>query len=581
MKKAIFFITFIPHFLYAQSRNEQVRQLNTIIDYMDESSRINLELYWDIKQFAEGYQHSSSPKKNNNYWYTHANPTMRVGPINDADLYPEMHPDAEKLVVDFEFILYPYLQVRENMNKLMATHFFDRKDSLKQALIGFKSTMDSLVILHRSLYEYVVNKSYLADPDFTTALHTISQVSHILDTYHARADVLYENLLHCYQALPVPATQKRMVKAEAEAAVIMHLLDGWEAYLYKGDVSHNKEIDSLVRTNNTASLARDSAIFYGTYGYDSPTNGAMPDTRYRTFFESMPSTLYWYVKDKLQYPEYMKKSDIDYNEFVLRTNSVIEDYDDLIECADGKQLSVNIDYSMKMATQVGADTSQHVMLQFPRWGYLFHFIKNKEEEKQPVQEEKKDTVAVSEHQQLINKSLPHHMVFLLDVSASMHDPGKLDLLKEGAKYLVSLQRKADHISLLTFSTHSHTLLKNIACDQKENIYSKIDELQAKGASNASDGIRNSYNIADSSLIKNGKNKIILVTDGKFQLDTDAAKLLDGFKKKNIELVILLINTKDDPTLDKEFEKMSRKGNGRYYKVVNKTVEDILIKEAAD
>jgi Ca-activated chloride channel family protein len=125
-------------------------------------------------------------------------------------------------------------------------------------------------------------------------------------------------------------------------------------------------------------------------------------------------------------------------------------------------------------------------------------------------------------------------------------------------------------------------LRDVACDQKTKINLKIEELQAHGATNASDGIRHAFEIADSNKIVDGKSKIILVTDGKFQLDAQATKLLGGFKKKSHELIILLIGAKeDDPEIDKYFEKISKKGNGRYYKVDTKNLEEVLIKEASD
>jgi hypothetical protein len=365
--------------------------------------------------------------------------------------------------------------------------------------------------------------------------------------------------------------------AKAELDTTLNLVKNWETDLYAA-TANTPVYDTRLRTYNQASLAKDSILLFGTYGYGISSNGAMVHSRYRTFFEMIQPTLYWYAKDTYQYPPYMTRRDIDYNEFVDRTHMLIEDYNDYIECADGKQLAANLDYSMKMAAQIGIDTNQYVLLKQRRWGYLFHFVQT-QLPKDTVKEIKQDTVLTG-HQQLINTSLPHHMVFLLDISASMHDPGKLDLLKSGAKYLVSLQRKQDHISLLSFSTHSHTLLRNVACNQKENIYTRIDELQAKGASNASEGIRHAYDLADSNLIADGKNKIILVTDGKFQLDGNATRLLTQFKKKKIELVIFLVG-EGSPTLARDFEKMAQKGNGRFYQVDAKTVEDILVKEASD
>jgi hypothetical protein len=574
----LLFMGILRSVVYAQSRNAQVRQFNTMVDYMDESSRINRELYWDIKQFAEGYVHSTQPKRNDNYWWTHSRAGAAVGPFDaDRGRFPELHVDERGMVSDFEFVLYPYLVARETMDQLLSTSFFGKKTELKTAFLNFKMNMDSLVILHRSLYEYVNTKNYLTDPDLKIARSIMDQTSRILDSYYVHANTLYLELEREYATLPVLKTQKRVLVAKTELDTTLNLVKNWEKDLY-ADQANTPLYDTRLRQYNQASLAKDSFLLFGTYGYGISNNGAMVHSRYRTFFEMIQPTLYWYAKDTYHYPAYMTKRDINYNEFVDRTHMLVEDYNDFIECADGKQASANLDYSMKMAAQIGIDTNQYVLLQQRRWGYLFHFVQP-DLPKDTVHEVKKDSV-ISEHQQLINVSLPHHMVFLLDISASMHDPGKLDLLKAGAKYLVGLQRQQDHISLLTFSTHSHTLLRNVACNQKENIYNRIDELQAKGASNASEGVRHAFDIADSNLIANGKNKIILVTDGKFQLDGNASLLLGQFKKKKLELVIFLVGD-GNPTLARDFEKIAKKGNGRFYQVDAKTVEDILVKEASD
>lgn len=583
MKRIFLLLVFSTLLVSAQSRNTTVRQLNSIIDFMDESSRINRTLYWDIKQFSEGYIHSSRPKRNDNYWWTQSRKDGRVGPFDkDKGRFLELHVDDEGMVSDFEFELYPVLVERENIDKLLAGKFFNDKPDIKKSLLDFKSMMDSLIVLHRTLYEYVGAKTYLNDTEFKTALSIIDQTSKILDSYYDRAKILTTSIETYYKTLPVLKTQKKITTALIELDQCKDHINKWADELY-GGINNTSTNDQILHSLNDVSLAKDSILLFSTYGYGVENNGAMPHTRYTIFYGMMKSTLYWYAKDKFQYPKFMTKRDVDYNEFVDRIHMDVEDYNDFIECADGKQLSENMDYSMKMAAGIGVDTNQNVQLKWPRKSYLFHFVKpedEKHDETVTINEVKTDTAVVTVHQQMINNSLPHHMVFLLDISASMHDPGKLDLLKGGAKYLVSLQRNKDHISLLTFSTHSHTLLRNVACDQKENIYKKIEELQAKGASNASDGIRNSFGIADSNKLTDGKNKIILVTDGKFQLDASATKLLGSFKKKNIELIIFLVG-KDDPTIEKDFGKIAKKGNGRFYKVDAKTLEDILVKEASD
>ncbi len=580
MKKLIILFFFFPVLLYSQSKNTTVRQLNSIIDYMDESSRINRQLYADIKQFAEGYIHSSRPKRNDNYWWTHSRQDGRVGPFDkDKGRFPELHVDDQGMVSDFEFELYPVLVERENIDKLLATNFFGDKTDLKKSLLDFKLMMDSLIVLHRTLYDYVGAKTYLNDTEFKIALSIIDQTSKMLDSYYIRGVSLTTSIETYYKTLPVLKTQKKITTAIIELDQCKDHINKWADELY-GSINNTPTNDQTLHALNDVSLAKDSILLSTTYGFGVENNGAMPHTRYTIFYGMMKSTLYWYAKDKFSYPKFMTKRDVDYNEFVDRIRLDVEDYNDFMECADGKQVCENMDYSMKMAAGIGVDTNQNVQLKWPRKGYLFHFVKQEEEKHDVIIEVKKDTL-VTEHQQLINNSSPHHMVFLLDISASMNDVGKLDLLKDGTKYLVSLQRNSDHISLLTFSTHSHTLLRNVSCDQKNKINEKINELHAHGATNASDGVKNAFGIADSNIITTGKNKIILVTDGKFQLDGAALKLLNSFKKKNIELIIFLVGSKDDPTLAKDFDKMAKKGNGRFYAISTTTIQDILIKEASD
>ena len=570
-----------PVCMQAQSRNTNVRQLNSIIDYMDASSRINLFLYWDIQQFAEGYLHSSALKHNDNFWWTHSRPGGRIGPFTeDKGRFPELHVDNEGMISDFEYELYPVLVERENVTQLLVGKFFNDKPAVKNALTEFKSTMDSLIVLHRKLYDYVSATSYKTDTEFKTALSIIDQTSQILDSYYVRANALYASLESYYKTLPVLKTQQKIITAKTELDLCKDHINNWANELYN-NINNTPENDRILHQLNDASLSKDSILFYTTYGYGVSNNGAMPHTRYTTFYGMMKSTLYWYAKDKLHYPSFMTKRDIDYNEFVDRIHLDVEDYNDFIECSDGKQLSGNMDYSMKMAARIGVDTNQNVQLKWPRKSYLFHFVQEETiTQSDTILVVVKDTLVTS-HQQLINNAAPHHMVFLLDVSASMNESGKLDLLKDGAKYLVKLQRSSDRISLLTFSEHSQTLLHNVPCDEKDAINHQINKLHTHGSTNADEGIRAAFEIADSNLIVSGSNKIILVTDGKFVLVAKTQKLLKRFQQENIELVILLIGSTENPSLSAELDKLAKKGNGRFYAVNAETLHDVLIKEAVD
>jgi len=345
------------------------------------------------------------------------------------------------------------------------------------------------------------------------------------------------------------------------------------------DTTKSFEHDRLIRELNEKGRALDSIYLYRTYGYENNYHGSMPHTRYLDYYTNMGSTLFWYVKNRYFFPRYMPRRNIWYNEYIDRYNSVVEYYNTFIECTDGHQLAENMEYSLKMAARLGVDTSRNVLLKVPRMGYQFELLEVKKETEQVVENlpEAIDSTEL-EYRRLISRALPHHTVYLLDVSNSMDAGGKLDDLKFSVKYLVKLQRETDRISVVTFSTHAHTWIRSLPCDRKQLIYQRLDALQAQGSSNADEGIGNAYAQADSNRIE-GVNKIVLVTDGKFSISGMTEKLINQ-RKKETQLVVLLFGTHHDKDVIAYFGKLCKKANGRFYQVDNTNLNAVLVKEAA-
>jgi Ca-activated chloride channel family protein len=156
-------------------------------------------------------------------------------------------------------------------------------------------------------------------------------------------------------------------------------------------------------------------------------------------------------------------------------------------------------------------------------------------------------------------------VFLLDVSGSMEDPNKLPLLKESFKLLVNQLREQDKISIVVYAGAAGVVLDSVSGSDKQKILGALDSLQAGGSTAGGQGIQLAYEIAEKNLFKDGNNRVILATDGDFNVglssDDALVNLIESKRKTGIYLSVLgfgMGNYKDS-----RMEKLADKGNGNY------------------
>lgn len=114
---------------------------------------------------------------------------------------------------------------------------------------------------------------------------------------------------------------------------------------------------------------------------------------------------------------------------------------------------------------------------------------------------------------------PSNLVFLVDVSGSMQDQDKLPLLQASLRLLLPKLRAEDRISLVTYAGGVRTVLEPTPGDQQARILAAIEELSAGGSTNGADGIRRAYAAAHQAYIEGGINRILLCTDGDFNVGT--------------------------------------------------------------
>ncbi len=130
---------------------------------------------------------------------------------------------------------------------------------------------------------------------------------------------------------------------------------------------------------------------------------------------------------------------------------------------------------------------------------------------------------------------PANLVFLIDTSGSMDEPDKLPLLKQAFAQLVRQLRPQDRVSIVVYAGSAGLVLAPTAGDKQGEILAALDRLEAGGSTNGGDGIRLAYAMAKQAFIKGGANRVILATDGDFNVgtvDQDALETLVGDQRKS-------------------------------------------------
>jgi Ca-activated chloride channel homolog len=165
---------------------------------------------------------------------------------------------------------------------------------------------------------------------------------------------------------------------------------------------------------------------------------------------------------------------------------------------------------------------------------------------------------------------PSNLVFLIDVSGSMDEPKKLPLLKSAFKLLVNQLGEEDRVSIVVYAGAAGVVLDSTAGSKKDTILAALEELEAGGSTAGGKGIVLAYNIAKENFIKNGNNRIILATDGDFNVgassEGDLTRLIEEKRNEGIFLSIIGFGTGNYK--DSKMELLADKGNGNYSYIDN-------------
>ncbi|MFW5850974.1 MAG: YfbK domain-containing protein [Bacteroidota bacterium] len=180
-------------------------------------------------------------------------------------------------------------------------------------------------------------------------------------------------------------------------------------------------------------------------------------------------------------------------------------------------------------------------------------------------------VAITSAERKIKRKTQNNLVFLIDVSGSMQSPEKLPLVKDALKMLIEELDSQDEIAIVIYAGASGLFLPSTPISQKERIIESIEKLEAGGSTAGAEGIQLAYKIALENYNIEGNNRIILVTDGDFNVGvTSDAELVDMIKenrKSNIYITIAGFGYGNYQ--DNKLEEISNAGNGNYFFINDK------------
>ncbi len=161
---------------------------------------------------------------------------------------------------------------------------------------------------------------------------------------------------------------------------------------------------------------------------------------------------------------------------------------------------------------------------------------------------------------------PSNLVFLIDVSGSMDQSDKLPLLKSSFQLMVNQLGNEQRVAIVVYAGNAGLVLESTPGSDKQRIIEAIDRLQAGGSTAGGAGIQLAYKIAKENFIKGGNNRVVLATDGDFNVgvssDGELTRIIEEKRNDGIFLTVLGFGTGNYK--DSKMEQLADKGNGNYY-----------------
>ena len=169
------------------------------------------------------------------------------------------------------------------------------------------------------------------------------------------------------------------------------------------------------------------------------------------------------------------------------------------------------------------------------------------------------------------KYKPNHLIFIIDISGSMRDSGKLNYLKKSIKELTSLIRPGDYITLITYTNKVRVVFENLSGLERHAIDRAIDTLKAGGGSNGSQSLLVAYDLAKKHFIQNGNNQVFIATDGLLnssKLSNEDLYKLASKAYRQDKIILSSIGFGQDLKAIDFLQKLAKHGHGNFIRINN-------------
>lgn len=252
------------------------------------------------------------------------------------------------------------------------------------------------------------------------------------------------------------------------------------------------------------------------------------------------------------------------HDYIRKFNDIVEEYNRFAKLACG-------DYEEYSSHSV----ARYFLLKTVKHPFIFRFVPT--EEYIPVTEPTKqltetgDSVFTS-----MDGYAENNLVLLLDVSGSMNEKNKLPLLQESFSRLLTIMRPEDKVAVVVYSGKAEEVLSSLSCRYADSIRNVLESLRPAGKTDIDKGISVAYRTAYNGFIPKGNNRIILATDGQFDIKRKTLKKIEKGSSDNVFLSVFSFSTSTGK--QEKLEQIATTGKGVFYKILPSNINRTLVKE---
>lgn len=461
-------------------------------------------------------------------------------------------------------------------------------------LNGMKRTLDQIQLHRDSLEIFCKEKWFAVSKNIPWAYRQLEQLENAFAQYKKQKDALYAEIQRVYNQKYKPANASHKIVAMVDKfQPALHWCKALLDDLNAGDTSkiamYTQELDLLIAQYEAQ---RDENL-KGLYRFGA-NNGLDPYWRYDATIREMKAISEhahhflksdWVANNYRDYP----KTYYYYNHQVINKYNrygmgLIRYYNQFVDLANGKQVQKTAEIPDYYINNKSIKLDVSVTL-------LLHAIEEPHQYRVAYPKSKPQQSAVSQEivtQKDIRRDVgsetlegyaDNHLIFLMDVSASMNSPEKLPLLKDAFTYLLNLTRPEDKVALVSYSGEAQIELNTISAVEKKKILSKLDKLKSHGGTNANRGLSLAYQLANEHFIEKGNNRIILASDGEFGIDKTTEALIRENLNRGIALTVFFFGQTKNEHIVQQLQTMAALGKGNFRQITVENAKQTLLREA--